>query len=777
MYEAYYSGKESVSKIEVKGILEVLNGGLSLRLYEYQCSPRLLEICLEFRPEKSILDTPTLCTNIERIRSFSYIDSRLFSDAFANVLIRWPEEEQSKVISLLATRVSSKCFAKTVELAIERRKTISQSIKLIRFVFGLAEQGNPDNSIEILETVTRLYKKYPGSLNESDFSNFVPLTFPNELLQVKSIELISTVFHDNPIALTEQVALIFAQLKGDFLRLKLNEQSVSKDAVKGLIGLFAKVLKLSTKVYSNYCDHEMMKKIQNWIIDHLTAEDEIEWISNDDGILCGLLLLAGSFRTDFMRITSVVAEFMNNSPITNFGTFLEYFLSAIHDNTELYKLFYGSIEKCFHELNYSHKTYSFRPNGWKLVPLMKIIVDNKRSEYNSVATLFFIAKIIVYTGFDYSPNNDFDLLERGMEQFKFTQFTELFAKMYWRSTGQARDYCMTLWLSSLKKKTALIPSQILQMIRAILECSEIKTDGNEADQVQNIAKEFLLDANFKVRLECGIVLGTIVRLLPADNEGINDLFEQFMKHAMKSGSNEHQSRVCYIMGLVTLKANLELDHIKSEISLSTNALIGLISSWNRENSPETRTIGREIAAASMHSLAFYIEKCGCAAKAEFYRDSCELLLEQVFMRDRCELMSSAILDLAKSLGLYVNLLPSQSQFITKTLRILMESNYLAFCINSNIDIFLEISLINPQIVTPSALIYKILKKSITTFKRNVIGIICQYLQIQINFDSRIAFELVDEGVFLLLLERANNPEYFNETEYGMLSLLVNKWLI
>lgn len=741
---------------------------------EYKCSPRLLEFCFEFKSEKPNLDLPTLFTNIARVRTFTYIDNRLFADAFANVLIKWSKEDAMKILVHLKSKVSSKCFANVTELFLER-SVCSQSIKYMSFLLDICDR---EPSIELLDTLTRLYKKFPGSLTETDFSTFAPLSDSNDLIQVKTVELICTVLNDNPIALTGHVAMLFAQLKGDFLRLKLKEPNVSKVALLGLLKLFAKILKVSLESYSNYCDHEVIKRIQDWILHNFTLDEESGWIRSEPEILRGLLLVAAvltnlNSSSDFVQ--SITNVFMNMTETVNNESFLQYFLCVTSSNFDLYRLIYGSIEKCFHELNL-HNKISYQPNCRKLFLLMKMIIDSKKLEYNSAAIVNFVAKAIAFTEFagKFVVVEDFDLIESAKEPIKFIQFTEIFAKMYWKSSEQNRDYCMTLWQSSLKNKTAMIPSQILQTIRAILECSELKASGNEATQVQEIAIVFLADENFNVRLECGIVLGLIVRLIGTDNDAINDLYKQFMKHAMKSDSKEQKSRVSYIMGLVTLKANLELENAKSAVDLSHNALIGLISSWNRENDAESKQFGREIAAASMYALAYYIEKCGCVVNAEFYRDSCELLLEQVFLRNRCEKLVQSVLELAKSLGLYVNFLSSQSQFITKTIRLLIETNFLAFYVNCNIDILIEISLINPKIAEPSALIYKLLKKSIVCYKRGAFGKICQYLHLQLAFNPRFAFEMIDSGVFIMLLERANNMECFSEFDQEQLSLVVQK---
>ena len=176
----------------------------------------------------------------------------------------------------------------------------------------------------------------------------------------------------------------------------------------------------------------------------------------------------------------------------------------------------------------------------------------------------------------------------------------------------------------------------------------------------------------------------------------------------------------------------------------------------------------------MSALALYIEKCGCVVNSEFYRDSCELLLEQVFLRDRCEKLVRSISELAKSLGLYVKLLPSQSHFITKTIRLLLESGYLGFYTNCGVDLLADISAINPEIGVPTALIYKWIKKSITSYKRGAFGKICQYFHLQVVFNGQVAFQLIDTGILVLLLDRGNNPECFDDFEYDCFSVLLNQ---
>ena len=784
---------ESITKNDIKTILEHLNGGLSFRLQEYKCSARLLEFCLELKSEKGDFYLTSFGKNMERIKRFSYIDPRLLSDALANFLLRKSEEEAFNILFLLLpykgskTFLSAKCFAKTIELFVERSLVYNDSVKIIRFVFEkiLLEQlqyFHDDYSIELIDTLSRLYLKFPESLTENDFTSFIPLTRSNDFLQLKAVELITTVLKDCPMILCSQVTLIFAQLKGDFLRLKLNEKTVIKDAVKGLLKLFAKVLKISLGIYSNYSDHEMILKIKDWTINQLKINEENDWLINHSELVRGLLLIAAVLSGENFEIASVVVEFMNNSNNPKcLHSLLGYFLNLITTDQDEYKLFFGSIEKCLHELN--NQNYFMLPCGSKLFPLMKIIVESKKSEFNTPAVVCFIVRTIVFSEYfgNHSNRSDFDLLETSTkETIKLPQFLEYFAKMFWRSSEQTQDFCMTLMLSSLKNKTAIIPTQILQTIRAILECSEIKIGNHEQktlliSQIQAIVKEFLFDDNFDVRLECGIVLGSIARLLDqTDVKAINDLFEQSMKHAMKTtGSKEQKSRVCYIMGIVILKANLESDHVKA-IQLTSNALIGLIASWNRENHFETKGVEKEIAAASIFALAHFIEKCGCFVNSEFYRDSCELILEQVLMRDRNELMVKSVKELAKSLALYVNLLPCQSQFIMKTVRLLLESSYLSYYGNDCIDLLVEISEFNSQITVPSALIYSLLKRNLAYHTRGSFGRICQYLNLQITFNPSISFDLIDSGLIIHLLERANNPECFDKVEHESLSFLVKQ---
>lgn len=780
--EAYYENSTVIEKSSVKDILDHLNGGLSFRLQKYSCSSRLLEYCFEFKPEKGPLNIATLRKNVERVIKHNYIDSGMFAEAFANILVRWNCLEHESVLSLLLPTklsksfVSVKCFAKINELAVERSSTYNESIKMIRFIFENTLRGVPDEyKIELIEALGRLFDKFPESFTESDFSSFAPLTLANNRIQLKSVELISKVLKDRPIVLTAQVTLIFAQLKGDFLRLKHQDASVLKDAVKGLMKLFAEVLRLSLANYLNYCDHEIVLKIREWTLGQLTRSEETEWIKHEHDIASELLLIASVLSTspgDSKDISAVVIEFINpgSEYIENI---LGYFLNLVSRDPDQYKDYFGAIEKCFHELNSCDPVKW--PSGRKLVPLMRIIVEEKRSEYNSVAGVCLLAKIIAFHEYSsaYTINRDLDLTELNKDHFKFTQMTEYFAKMFWRSSEQTQDFCMVLWLSSLRGKRTVVPSQILQSCRALLECSEVKAQGSEHQdrliaQIQDIVKEFMLDDDFLVRLECGIVLGLIAKLFN-DSHLINVLFEQSMKHAMAGTSKNQKSRVCYIMGIVTLKSNLENGN---DIELNSNALIGLIASWGREHNSESKSSNREISAASISALAYYIEKCGCTLNSEFYRDSCELLLEQVFIKDRCELMVHSVKELAKSLSLFVNLLPCQSQFIAKTIRLLLESRYLRYYDNDCIELMRAISEFNPQISAPSEIIYDQLKKNVVQWTRGSFGLICQYLSLQISFNDRIAFEVIDSGILMILLERSNIPECFEECEHKALAFLV-----
>ena len=85
-----------IVKAEIKRILDLLNGGLSLRLYECKCSPKLLEHCFELKSaDKPELDWSTLKLNIERVRKYPYIDAGMFADAFSNVLCRWKRDSDA----------------------------------------------------------------------------------------------------------------------------------------------------------------------------------------------------------------------------------------------------------------------------------------------------------------------------------------------------------------------------------------------------------------------------------------------------------------------------------------------------------------------------------------------------------------------------------------------------------------------------------------------------------------------------------------------------------
>ncbi len=147
----------------------------------------------------------------------------------------------------------------------------------------------------------------------------------------------------------------------------------------------------------------------------------------------------------------------------------------------------------------------------------------------------------------------------------------------------------------------------------------------------------------------GIIEGKERRVINlTDNSASVELFQQFMKHSMKSDTSKDQSsRVSYIMGLVSLKSSLETKQSKY-IDVTSNALLGLLSSWNRESFISSKSSKRQIEAATIQALSFYIEQCGCLVNSEFYRDSCELLLEQVFSKDRHDLIVKSVRILATS---------------------------------------------------------------------------------------------------------------------------------
>lgn len=745
----------------MKNLLELLNGGVSLRLNQYKCSPKLLEYCFELKSvDKSVLDVPTLKLNIERIRKFPYIDAGMFADAFANVLERFKkdsDEDFQNIIMCLAsanpkTAVSSSCFSQIIEKYIERCENYSDAVNLIRFLFDNLKLFSNQYANDLIGLLNRFHEKFPDSLKESDFSSFSPLTILG--LQERSVDLILKVLINQPMLLASQMTLIFAQLKGDFLRLKHGESNVNKDAVIGLLRLFGSILRVSVENYSNYCDKDLVQKIHNWLLSQFT--DESDWLKKEIEIVNGLLLAATSFASEKVVVTILSSLDVESIRQPEYPESLLYFLLlCISKDSGLFKLFLGSVEKYIHDLNVKN---ILLPQSIRLVqmfPIMKLYVENKTEI--SLGMMSFITKLICFT-----------------EIFENYQVVEVYSKMFWRSSESMREYCMTLLSSSLKNKIAFIPHQILQCVRGILESSEIPPNGTGLiEKVQEIIRHFLLDESFKVRLECGIVMGLMVKLFnDNDKEGINDLFTQFMKHAMKAPV-ACKSRVCYIMGLTSLKAHLDQNNVKF-IDLTGNALVGLFASWNREVDNENKQLCREIVACSIEALTFYLEKCGFLMNSEFYRDTCELLLEQVFWRDKCELTMASVLRLARCLGLYANLMPCQSEFIKKTVRLLAESSYLSRYRTLNIDLLVDISEYNPAILKPSELIYKLVRRNVSAYKKGVFGKICQYFNLQVSFDDGVAFELIDNGLFLFLLERTSLIEGLDSEAEAAISFLIQK---
>ena len=733
--------------------MEMLNGGLSYRLNEYKCSPRLLELCFELS-EAGVLDLNTLKLNIERIRKYPYIDTGMFADAFANVLLKHDFDIENVIVLLLPpyakSTVSSKCFVRIIEHYIERHEERGEVIKTIRFVLETLQHAPYNYALAMLELLIKIHKMFPDSLKESDFSSFTPLTVLP--LQMKSIELIEKVLKDQPMRLAAQVTLIFAQLKGDFFRLKLQEPNVNKDAVIGLLRLFNRLLSLAVANYANYCDKELIEKIAQWV--HAQVNEEFEWLQNEIEIINGLFLLSTLFASESL-IRDIIQNFSDHKYNESLLNFLLIFSTK---NSDVYELFHGSIEKCVHDLNVIQRL----PESIKLnnmYAFMRLLIDGKKE--TSIALLTFVTKLICFT--DASAKDE------------ISEISEIYSKMFWRSLPSSRDYCLTIFSSSLANKTAVVPTQILQSVRGILEFSELPKGGQTElfEKIQEIVKRFVHDEVFEVRLECGIVMGLMVKLFnEMDFVGIQELFTQFMKHAMKS-STHSKVRVCYIMGLAALKAHLDHEHLKI-IELSSNALIGLLSSWNRENDLEKTIQGQEIVATSIIALNLYLEQCGCLVSSEFYRDTCELLLEQVFLRQRCELTMKAVLELTKTLALYANLIPNQSEFIKKEVRILAESSYLCSYRTFNIDLLVDISECNPAIVAPSDLIYKLVRRNVSAYKRGAFGKICQYFNLQISFETKIAYELIDNGLLIILLERSNYMEGFDDEAHAAMSFLIQK---
>ena len=802
-------------------ILGLLNGNLSARLAKKNCSTKLLEFCFsfnEFKQENTFINgsltVASLEKNINRVLGFREIDLKFFADALANVLINLGYEIEKIIETLwyLTTKsfVTAKCFGMLFKFLVERQELYTNSLKLIRIVHEKFILSDPKkfsanfliNIIEVL--VDGLYKKFPESLNEVDFSAFTPLIVPETSLQVKSVELICKVLEDKPMVLSTQVTLLFAQLKGDFLRLKMDETNVLREAVRGLIKLFAAVLNCSLSKFSNYCDQEVLARIQEWTMEQLLMTDD--WLKNEPEIVRGVLLLAAVLNSHCKDNSKVqlngstcnskselnestctlshsqsqliigrVIEFSNN-PSIDFSLYcnhvLFFFGCVIEKNSQLYSLYHGSIDKCFHHLNSisqpnfkdnSSKTFLLNHQTKKLQNIFKIIVESK-TNFNSISLVCYLAKLIAFSNFnvfDKFANDDFDLIDENAK-VNFISFSEYFAKLFWRSSEETQNYSLNLWLSGVKSKFVSEPSQILAGLKALLECSELFTvDTDHRNKLiglsQNIIKEFLLVDDLNVRVECGLVLGSLVRLCYSEFSAVDDLFGQFMKHSMKTNENnlkDQKSRVCYIIGLVIMKANLvSLNDRKLE--LSSNALLGLLASWTRE---EDRNHDQEIAAAAISALAYFIEQCGSQVNSEFFRDSCELLLEQIFMKDRSESMIGSVKFLAKSLALFVNLLPSQSQFIKKTIRLVLESCYLDFYGTEEIDLMVEISKFNPQITKPSKLIYQLLEKNIFNVRKGSIGGVCQYLCLQIGYEPEISFQFIDSGIVLNLIERFNVHE-------------------
>jgi hypothetical protein len=779
----------------VKIILELLNSPLSSRLYENSIqSSHLLKFCFQFNSESGPVRSSQLCDNIDIIRSYPYIDTRLFSDSMANALLdRDQTDIHTSLLYILPRKrsksfVSPSCFSQIVRLYIERLPTSSESVKAIRFIFETILVSDDirccplEYSIELIQAITDLYQKFPESLSDSDFSAFCPLSIPHDILQLKSVRLIATVIKDRPLVLSTQIILIFAQLKGDFLRLKMKEKDVMKHAVSGLMKLFASVLSVSLKNYFNYCDAEIIEKIREWVVDQLRLNEDNYWIKDEPVIISGLLLISASLarKDDDLEVTMKVIELMNDSnfkQVECLDTFLEYLIHIVGDNLELYSLFFGSFEKCFLELN-SHPVLR-NICVQKLSPIMKLISENSRSEFLTIAAVCYFSKIMAFNKFptdiNYCFESEFDLLcAASTNQATFCQVAEYFAKMFWKSTSGVQYYCLTLWTTGIKNKTIVVPLRIIQAVRSLLDCPDIQFENEThrdiiIDHIQTLSKEFLSsDTPFELRVECGLLLGSIVNLLNlTDNSASVELFQQFMKHSMKSDTSKDQSsRVSYIMGLVSLKASLETKQSKY-IDVTSNALLGLLSSWNRESFISSKSSKRQIEAATIQALSFYIEQCGCLVNSEFYRDSCELLLEQVFSKDRHDLIVKSVRSLAKTLSLYVNLLPCQSEFISKTIKVITESKYLfSFDRNSNISLLLEISELNPQVSFPSEIILTDLKCNIYQYN---LGSVCQYLSHHLSLSLELSYRIIDFGLLSVIFSSFNCSDMCSESDFKSLN--------
>lgn len=747
--------KVKLEKKHVYSILEKLNGPLSYSLFESGTCFHLMEVCFSYSASGKLNPTE-LNENIRRVQRSKVIDCRLASVALGNVLaqLEWSDKDLENVFLLLMSgskTLSIEAFTPNslddLIIAFSRKRPIREAVEfLFRLFTDKVIKRHSAYGCAFLRAFRTIFQIESSAFDDSMFVHFEPLTSPHEDIQIAAITLITEAFLDRPADLCNQIAVIFGQLKGDFLRIEQGDTAVDRAAVAGLLKLFVSLLQVNFVNFPEYAEIDLLKTIMDWSIDRSrciissnAAESSIDVLITLSVIASLLIshLKSGDYNPSKALLTSL--------PISRIHLYLPCYVNLISmtDESTLCENL-NMFERYIEHLNTLPVAELLPLPLYSRLPIVGARLLDCRvpaSRLNSVTSLF--AKLLAFCSYAAEIRSTTNLIEP-QPQASLIEICNLFAKLFWKASDEARTYCLKFWSAAVKNDKNAIFAQILLALKAVVYSGDNLPDLNLFEMAQKLCQHFVGSEFFVQRVNVGECLGGLVNLIPAgDSASLDALFDQMCKYSLDTSS---KSRTPYIIGLGVVLGVIRSKHIKCSQSINPQAFFGILSSMTHEVKDS------EIFAAALISMSQFVDICGSGLSADFYRDFCGLVLEQVFLHKHSFKVSQAIKESIKSLALYSNVVKDASHFTEKTIQVILDSSYFDGESGTLIHLLHDLQSINPATVSLTLLLCKNISQSIS--QGNFIKSLRTFIR-AMEINPNCGMVIMDSGVWMSVLSKAD----------------------
>ncbi len=737
-------------------MLEVLNGRLSLFLYEERECFHLLECCFNFSESKGDLSFDTFLQNIARVQKHPFIDTRLFSECLASVTVRQSLQDNELIflISAFTDSLASKNIVKPVhpnviESFVFHYTTLQPSSSSIKHVFSTILNffnnssliNHPQYGVKFLTSFRRIVIHRPSYFDFSLFANFVALKSNNVIIQSAAIALIESLFEQRPIQLSNQIAVTFGQLKGDFLRITQKDTDVDEVAVTGLLKLFSSLVLVMFESYRQYADDDLFGAIYKWTNSQMKSSIAPQRSSSTRLYLaCITLVLQSnlpelnedSTEFDFLE-NFTTAEWLQLLSLGRCGNGLAYSSTFVVRNLSNFEAVIMDIDswnaKDLCELNYLYQQLY-------IIGLSLLQLKSQPSQLVNIVSI--LAKLFATI--------PFNVLEDGTKLsnvISFVDVASMYCKMFWRGTDELRLSCTNYWLRQIQEQRGCQKFQILLVLKRLLEekCGEVSE--KLFFTFQTLCQAFLDTKEFSAQVNAGVCLGSLVNLLSgADLENIKSLSNQIFKYALSPSSASSKLRIIYLVGLGKLNGLLRLSCVPG-CEVVPQTLFGLLSSTSRQSKD------CETKAAVLTSLAYYVNTCGATLNSAFYCDFCEFLLEHVFLLPFSWLVADALRDCLKSLALFAKVLDDYSMMAFTLIRTLIDTDFLKATSTSFLNNLLELHSLNPESVLFPRLSLLQFTSSVDQNSLNLFAHLCSRIM---EVDHSCAKYILSDGIFQAVIK-------------------------